>query len=101
MPSPLAVHGVQKSALLLSHAEGVVRKGKMSRWLIAKTCYAAVQLFLATMYDHVPCSSQASGLQALAEHAPEISWGFLVKPLTPTLSCLLQRVKNSEVDPAP
>lgn len=73
MPSPLAVHGVQKPAPLLGHAEGMVHKGKLSGWLIAKNCYAAVQQFLDPVCDNVLCSSHASGLQTLAEHAPEVS----------------------------
>lgn len=38
VPSPLAVRGVQKPAPLLSHVEGMVHKGELSGWLIAKTC---------------------------------------------------------------
>lgn len=53
-PSPLAVHGVQKPAALLSHAEGMLYQGKLSRWLIAKTCYAVVQQFLSPMCDSCP-----------------------------------------------
>lgn len=69
----VSVHGVQKSAALLGRAEGMVHKGKLNGWLIAKTWYAAVQQFLDPVCDNVLCSSHASGLQALAEHAPEVS----------------------------
>lgn len=64
---------MQKSASLLIHAEGMVHKGKLSGWLIAKTCNTVVQQFLDPMCDDVLCSSQTSGLQVLAEHALEVS----------------------------